>query len=403
MDFLMIFSTAVRSLTMNKLRSGLTALGIIIGVASVIMMVSLSQSASAGITSRISSMGSNLLMIMPAGGRGALRGTGSSTLTRADADAIRNLPLVKNVAPEVSTSVTAAQGSLSWQSSVSGTTPEMKDIKEWIITEGSFITDADVNGMTLVAVIGPTVVENLYPSGTSPVGTTIKLNGLSFTVIGVLPSQGGASMGSDPDNMIYLPLTTVQQRLVGGSSLRIINVQAQKKEALTFLKDAITTLLRERHRLGADAEDDFRIMDMAELLSAVEDTTRILSLLLGGIAAVSLLVGGIGVMNIMLVSVTERTREIGIRMAVGATGSAIRAQFLVEAIVLCLVGGTIGTLLGCGFAYLFGMLFKEITIIVSIWSIIIAISFSMVVGLVFGYYPAKKASESDPIEALRYE
>jgi putative ABC transport system permease protein len=403
MDLFAIFRTAWRSLTVNKMRSVLTALGIIIGVASVIVMVALSQGATAGITERISSMGTNILQIMPSGGMGVMRGAGGSTLTTDDAQVIAKLPYVKNVASVAQSSNAAVVvGSTTWNTSVSGTTPEMSSIKEWNFTQGGFFTQEDLDNMNKVAVLGQTVVENLYPGGNVQTGSTVSINGLSFTVIGVLPTQGSSGGFQDADDVIYIPLTTLQQRLTGSSSINSVTVQAADKDALTFLQNTITTLLRERHRLADDADDDFRIMDSAELLSTVEDTSRILTLLLGGIAAVSLLVGGIGVMNIMLVSVTERTREIGIRMAVGATTRDILNQFMVESILLCIIGGAIGTLLGWGVSQIFGSL-SGWTMKMPAWSVIMAIVFSTVVGVVFGYYPARKAANLDPIEALHYE
>ncbi len=400
MDLLTIFRTAWRSLTVNKMRSILTALGIIIGVASVIMMVSLSQGATAGITQRIASMGTNIIQISPSGGR-AVGGTG--VLRIEDAQALAQLPYVKNVAPLVESNVTAAVGSITWNATVAGTTPEMEAIKEWKLTTGGFFTQADVDNMAMSAVIGRTVADNLFPGVEVPIGTGIRINGLSFTIIGVLPVQGVGGMGgSDPDNTIYVPLSTVQLRLIGNNNLRQIIVQASEQDALPFLQNAVTTILRERHRLASTADNDFRIMDMAQLLATVEDTTRILTLLLGGIAAVSLIVGGIGVMNIMLVSVTERTREIGIRMAVGATTRDILNQFMIEAILLCLIGGALGSTLGYGLSSLFGSL-SGWKMQVSPWSALIAIGFSSLIGVVFGFYPARKAAEADPIEALRYE
>ncbi|PKM77847.1 MAG: multidrug ABC transporter substrate-binding protein [Firmicutes bacterium HGW-Firmicutes-15] len=399
MDLLTIFRTAWRSLTVNKMRSVLTALGIIIGVASVIMMVSLSQGATAGITQRISSMGTNIIQISPSGGRAV---GGAGVLRLEDAQALVQLPYVKNVAPSIDSNVTAAVGSVTWNATVSGTTPEMENIKAWQITAGGFFTQEDVDNMSMVAVIGRTVADNLFPGAEVPIGTGVRINGLSFTIIGVLPLQGGGGMGGDSDNTIYIPLTTAQQRLVGGQNLRQIIVQASEQDALSFVQSAVTSVLRERHRLAASADNDFRIMDMAQLLATVEDTTRILTLLLGGIAAVSLIVGGIGVMNIMLVSVTERTREIGIRMAVGATTRDILNQFMIEAILLCIIGGALGTTLGYGLSSLFGSL-SGWNMQVSPWAAVIAIGFSSVIGVVFGFYPARKAAEADPIEALRYE
>lgn len=402
MNMLVIFRTAWRSLTINKMRSVLTALGIIIGVASVIVMVSLGQGATSGITERISSMGTNILTIMPRGGMGVTRGAGGSTLTTGDAEQIAKLPYVKNVASVAqSSSATVVAGSTTWNTSISGTTPEMSKIKEWEFNQGGFFTQEDVDNMNRVAVLGQTVVENLYANSNAQIGSAITINGLSFTVIGVLP-EIGSSGPQDSDDIIYIPLTTLQQRLTGSTSISSVTVQASDKDALTFLQNTITNLLRERHRLADDADDDFRIMDSAELLSTVEDTSRILTLLLGGIAAVSLLVGGIGVMNIMLVSVTERTREIGIRMAIGATTKDILNQFMIESIMLCIVGGFIGTLLGWGISRVFGSL-SGWTMVMPVWSAIMAIAFSTIVGVVFGYYPARKAAELDPIEALHYE
>jgi len=402
MGFLMVFRTAWRSLTVNKMRSVLTALGIIIGVASVILMVALSQGATAGITERIAANGTNVLVIRAAGGMGAMRGAGGSSLTQEDINAISQLPYVKEVLPEANTNVTAAVGSSTWSTSVDGTTPAAQTIKGWKLTEGGFFTQDDVDNAALAAVIGSTVAESLFPGGKGIVGSGINLNGLAFTVVGVLPAQGAGGMGGDQDNTIYIPISTAQQRLLGGSHISTITVQASNQDSLSFLQDTITTTLRQQHRLADDAEDDFRIMDMAQLLATIEDTTRILSLLLGGIAAVSLIVGGIGVMNIMLVSVTERTREIGIRMAVGATSRDIQNQFLIESALLCVIGGAVGTALGWGLSLLFGH-FAGWAMQIPLWSAALAIIFSTLVGLIFGYYPARKAADADPIEALRYE
>jgi ABC-type antimicrobial peptide transport system, permease component len=274
---------AWRSLLVNKMRSLLTMLGVIIGVASVIAMVALSQGATTGITERISSMGSNLLTISGGGGFGPVRGANPAQLTMEDVEAIKSLPLVKYVAPEASlNNATIAVGSSTWTANVDGTTPELMAIKNWPTEQGDFFDDYDLELRAPVAVLGQTVVSNLFPGMTSPVGQVIRINGLDFNVIGVLSTRGAAGMGQDQDNMIYIPLTTAQQRLLGSTSVRMINVQATSQEALTTLKDYITTLLRQRHRLAATAEDDFRIQDMAEVLSTVEDTTRMLTFLLGG-------------------------------------------------------------------------------------------------------------------------
>jgi putative ABC transport system permease protein len=403
MDLISSLQMAWRSIAINKLRSALTMLGVIIGVASVITMVALSQGTASGITDRISSMGANLLTVSPSGGFGPVRGGASTArLTMGDVEAIRSLPLIANVAPEVGVNgATLTAGNNTWTSAVTGTTPELQSIKKWETVDGEFFTYSDVDEISRVAVVGQTIVENLFPGGTSPVGQSFRINGVNFTVIGVLEEKGDSGM-SDQDDIVYIPLTTAQQRFTGSQTLRSINVQATSTEALTPLKNYITTLLRQRHRLAMDADNDFRIQDMSELLSTIEDTTKMMSFLLGGIAAVSLLVGGIGIMNIMLVSVTERTREIGIRMAIGATTRAILSQFLIEALLLCFIGGVIGVLLGCGAAYIMGNL-ADIKMKISPWLILISMGFSVMIGLFFGYYPARKAAHSDPIEALRFE
>jgi len=402
MDLRSSVKMALQSLLMNKMRSFLTMLGVIIGVGAVIAMVALSQGTASGITDRISSMGSNLLTVSAGGSSGPIRGTNTAKLTNGDVEAIKELPLVKYVAAESSvSSATIAVGSNTWTTTVDGTAPELMTIKNWPTTKGSFFDESDVNSMNRVAVLGTTVVTNLFADGASPLGETIKINGLSFTVVGVLKEKG-SSGGQDQDDIIYVPLSTAQQRLLGSATVRSINVQATSEEALTPLKEYITTLLRQRHRLAETADNDFRVRDMAELLSTIEDTTKMMTFLLGGIAAVSLLVGGIGIMNIMLVSVTERTREIGIRMAIGATTNAILTQFLIEALVLCFVGGLIGVLVGWGTAQLLSI-FAGLTMKVAPWLIGISMGFAVMIGLFFGYYPARKAANSNPIEALRFE
>jgi len=402
MDILAAFSIAWTSLKANKMRSFLTALGIIIGVGAVIIMVSLSQGATSTITDRISSMGSNLLMVMPGGSRGPVRGTAVAQLTKEDAEAIARLPMVKNVAPEATSQLTVAAGNSTWQATVSGTQPQWQDIRNWKLAKGVFFTAEDTEQVAQVAVLGQTVVDNLYSGGQDPLGTTVRINGIDFTVIGVLEKKGSGGMGGDQDNYVYMPLTTAQQRLMGVNTIRLINVQAVSAEMVPVMKESVTTLMRQRHRLATKAEDDFRIMDMSELLTTVEDTTRIMTFLLGGIAGVSLIVGGIGIMNIMLVSVTERTREIGIRMAVGATTRAILTQFLIEALLLSLIGGLIGVALGWGGTALLGWLAGWSMKVVP-WLIGLALGFAMTIGLFFGYYPARKAAHSNPIDALRFE
>ncbi|MHB8917078.1 MAG: ABC transporter permease, partial [Desulfocucumaceae bacterium] len=395
---------ALNGLRSNKMRSLLTVLGIVIGVAAVIVMIAVGQGAKAKITAQIQSMGSNLLMIFPDMSRGAVRGSGGNvnSLTREDAVAIANLPYVANVAPELSSNATIWFENQTWTSQVSGTTPEIQDIKNWFPRSGDFFTDKDMNEVSMVAVLGQTVAENLFPAGTDPVGQTIRVNKLSFTVVGVLPAKGASIGGAEQDNVIYIPISTAQVRLLGVSNVRLINLQAQSAESLPFLQEAVTNLLRERHRIPSQGNNDFNIRNLEAVQATVEDTARILTLLLASVAGVSLLVGGIGIMNIMLVSVTERTREIGIRMAVGATQSAILSQFLVEAVVLSLMGGFIGIMTGVLVAKFISWAASWPTS-VSLLSVLLAVGFSGAVGIFFGYYPAKKAAGLDPIDALRFE
>ena len=407
MNLYAALTVAWRSLLANKLRSMLTMLGIIIGVAAVIIMISIGQGASAQVTGRIASMGSNLLQVMPAAAFGPVRGAGGqvNSLTMGDAEAIGELPLVRNVAPEARSQVTASSGSQTWTTSLIGTTPEMQAIKGWQMTAGAFFSNDDVDRAALVAVLGQTVVANLLPPGSNPIGASVTLNNLRFSVIGVLPPQG-AGFGGDQDDVIYIPVTTAQRRFLGQSvipgSVRMINVQAQDATSLNAVQEEITSLLRRRHHLGAGQDNDFRIQDMTAILETVEATTASMTLLLSGIAAVSLLVGGIGIMNIMLVSVTERTREIGIRMAVGATRGAILTQFLVEAMILSLVGGLIGVIGGITGSRIVAML-ANWSPILNPMAILLAMGFATLVGIFFGYYPARKAANADPIEALRFE
>lgn len=398
------FEVAINGLRANKLRSALTMLGIIIGVAAVIIMISLGQGASKTISSQISSMGSNLLMIFPGAGQGAVRGAGGSvnTLTLEDAAAVAELPMVINVAPELNTNATLGYASQTWTAQVDGTTPELQVIKDWPTRAGSFFTVDDVQGATLVAVLGQTVVNNLYPPGTDPVGSTIRINKLTFTVVGVLTPKGATLAGQDQDNTVYIPVSTAQRRLLGVNYVRLINVQTATPESMAYVQAGIENLLRERHRLASSSPDDFNVRNLASVLATVESTSAVMTMLLAGVAAVSLLVGGIGIMNIMLVSVTERTREIGLRLAVGATEKNIRDQFLVEALVLCLAGGVIGILIGITCSKAISMITGWQTS-VTVYSILLSAGFAAGIGIFFGYYPARKAAGLDPIEALRFE
>lgn len=402
MDLLSSLKMAWQSLLANKMRSFLTMLGVIIGVAAVIAMVALSQGTASGITERISSMGANLLTVTAGGSSGPIRGGNTAQLTMGDVEAIKDLPLVKYVAAEANVnSATVANGSATWTTTVDGTSPDLMKIKDWPIVQGEFFDESDLDSSSRVAVIGQTIIDNLFTDGSDFLGKTIRINGLSFTIIGVLEEKG-SSGPTDQDDVIYIPLSTAQQRLLGSNTVRTINIQASSQEALAPLKEYMTTLLRQRHRLAATADDDFYIRDMADLLSSIEDTSKMMSFLLGGIAAVSLLVGGIGIMNIMLVSVTERTREIGIRMAIGATTRAILSQFLIEALLLCFIGGIIGVLLGWGTAAALSIV-ADLQMKVAPWLIAVSMGFAVMIGLFFGYYPARKAANANPIDALRFE
>lgn len=404
MNFTNNLEVAVNGLKANKLRSSLTMLGIIIGVSAVIIMISVGQGASKKISSQISSMGSNLLMVFPGAGQGAVRGAGGNvnTLTVEDADAISELNMVAHVSPELNTNVTIGYASQTWTVQVDGTTPELQVIKDWPASAGSFFTEDDVRSATPVAVLGKTVVENLYPPDTDPVGSTIRINKLTFTVVGVLTSKGASLVGQDQDNVVYIPVSTAQKRLMGVKYVRLINVQTETPESMNVVQSNIESLLRDRHHLVGVNSDDFNVRNLTSVLATAESATAIMTLLLASVAAVSLLVGGIGIMNIMLVSVTERTREIGLRMAVGATESNIRNQFLVEALVLCLIGGLTGILVGIAGAKIISKVAGWPTS-VTMYSILLSAGFSAAIGIFFGYYPAKKASGLDPIEALRFE
>ncbi|SHI54211.1 ABC transporter permease [Desulfofundulus thermosubterraneus] len=404
MNFIHNLEVAINGLRANKMRSFLTMLGIIIGVAAVIIMISVGQGASKKIAGQIASMGSNLLIVFPGAGQGPVRGASGSvnTLTLEDAEAIAGLSMVAHVAPELSTNATIGYASQTWTAQVVGTTPEMQMIKDWPVSAGSFFTGDDVRSAAMVAVLGKTVVDNLYLPGTNPVGSTIRINRLPFTVVGVLAPKGASLTGQDQDNVVYIPVSAAQKRLMGVNYVRLINVQAETPESMNFVQSSIENLLRQRHRLVGTSSDDFNVRNLTSVLETAESTTAVMTLLLASVAAVSLLVGGIGTMNIMLVSVTERTREIGLRMAVGATESNIRNQFLVESLVLCLIGGIAGILVGIAGSKIISKAFGWPTF-VTVSSILLSAGFSAAVGIFFGYYPAKKAAGLDPIEALRFE
>jgi putative ABC transport system permease protein len=401
-----ILKVAFRALGRNKLRSTLTMLGIIIGVGAVIAMVSIGQGAQAMVKDQIQSMGTNVMFVW-AGSRmwgGVRLGAGAAaTLTAEDAEAIeREIPLVAAASPIVRASAQVVFGNQNWFTSIQGTNEKFSKIRNWPVQDGEFFQEGDVRAAARVVVLGKTVVDNLF-QGLNPVGQTIRIRNLPFRVIGVLAPKGQSMMGQDQDDIVVMPYTTVQKKLLGQQILSVnaIMISFVTPAAAMVGEQRVAELLRQRHKTPP-GQDDFMVRNMTEIAEAAEQANRVMTLLLGSIAAVSLIVGGIGIMNIMLVSVTERTREIGIRMAVGARPGHIRMQFLTESVVLCLMGGIVGLLLGVGLSVGISRVLGWPTLI-SPLSMIISFSFAAAVGVFFGYYPAHKAASLDPIEALRYE
>jgi putative ABC transport system permease protein len=406
MDLISILRIAMRALGRNKLRSGLTMLGIIIGVGAVIAMVGVGQGASKQVQDQIAAMGSNMLFVSSGTvNRGGLRlGWGQTkTLVYDDMKAIlRECPAVKEAAPGSSTTAQIVFGNDNWFTNVQGTEPQYFDIRSWSIEAGASFTQSDSDSAADVAVIGSSVRQNLF-GATDPLGQTIRIKNLPFKVVGVLTSKGqSAAMGQDQDDVIFVPITTLQRKLTGETWLRYIVVSAVSQQASYAAQDEITALLRDRHRIRAGQDDDFQVRNLADIAQLADQSSRVMTLLLASIASVSLIVGGIGIMNIMLVSVTERTREIGIRMAIGATEQDVQRQFLIEAVVLSLIGGAAGILFGVGSSLL---ITKGLgwAVLVSPMAIVAAVIFSAAVGIFFGFYPARKAARLDPIEALRFE
>jgi len=407
MNFLVIFRVAFRALARNKMRSALTMLGVIIGVASVIAMVSIGQGAQASVQTQIANVGTNLLFIragsMNTGGvRSGTDTAGTNTLTVEDIEAIkRELPSVGMASPSVNARAQIVFGNQNWNTQVQGINEQFLEIRKWKIESGTFFTEADVKTSARVAVIGKTIADNLFP-GMDPVGQTMRVRELTFRVIGVLAPKGQDQQGRDQDDLIMAPFTTVQKKLLAITYVQFANASAISPEATKLAEQQITELLRQRHKLAGNQENDFSVRNMTDIADAADETNRIMTMLLGSIAGVSLLVGGIGIMNIMLVSVTERTREIGIRMAIGARSSVVQTQFLIEAIVLSLAGGAIGIALGIAISVLIPKLLEWPTLI-SPTAIVGSVVFSAVIGILFGFFPARKAAGLDPIEALRYE
>jgi len=392
----------------NRLRTALTMLGMVIGVGSVVLMMAIGQGAQYAVAQTISTMGSNLYVIIAGSTNlGGIRSGGGFgfTLRVADADAIGELDDVSYVAPVHQGTQQIVYGSKNWSSVVVGTTPSYIEARAWSVASGYAFGDSDVRSATRVALIGKTVIENLFDPGEDPLGKTIRIRQTPFVVIGTLGAKGQNLDGRDQDDTIIIPLTTAQRKVFGvpfAGSVRSIIVQATSMEAMPLVEKSVTALLRQRHRLREDAENDFYIRNLAAAADSAAETTRVMSLLLGAIASVSLLVGGIGIMNIMLVSVTERTREIGIRMAIGARQKDILAQFLLEAIMISITGCLIGLILGVGGALLVNAV-TDMVIVISGGAVVVAFAVAAGVGVFFGFYPARQAAALDPIEALRYQ
>jgi putative ABC transport system permease protein len=394
----------LKSIARNKLRSLLTALGVVIGVACVIVSVAIGAGVAASVSEMINSLGSNFIMIMPGAATqsGARIFTGSSTLTEEDAEAIkREASAVAYVSPQLRTAGQVVGNDQNWSTQIFGVGIDWTNIRAWNVRDGAFFTEGDIRSGAKVAVLGNTVADNLFPNGDA-VGSTIRVKNVPFRVVGVLEKKGGSMMGSDQDDMIEAPYTTVQKRLMGQQRFGMIIASAASADQVQEAMDQIDALLRQRHRIPPGGDADFSMRSQEEIAAANQQQVGLMRYLLLGIAIVSLVVGGIGIMNIMLVSVTERTREIGIRMAIGARGRHVLLQFLFEAVTLSVLGGLIGVLVGVGVATLIGRL-AGWPIVISPVAIGVAFAVAATVGIFFGFYPARKASRLDPIDALRYE
>jgi putative ABC transport system permease protein len=407
-DLLQTLKIAIRALRINKMRSFLTMLGIIIGIAAVIAMMAVGAGASHVIAQQIASIGSNIILVIPGSTTsGGLRaGFGSTqTLTSDDMKAIvTECPSVESAAPNVRTSGAVVYGNMNWSTLIMGTTPEFFDIREWDVVSGRSMGQQDVDGASKVCLIGQTVADNLFGSD-DPVGKIIRIKKVPFTVIGVLDRKGQSPQGQDQDDSIYVPFRTAQRNLVRSqfqNSVGAIMVKAKSEELLGKAEEEIKALLDQRHRITNNKESDYSTRNLSEILAVAEQSSKAMSLLLGAVASISLIVGGIGIMNIMLVSVTERTREIGIRMAIGARRNDILMQFLTEAVLLTMIGGITGICFGAGGAMVVSKMLEWPTLI-SAQSVTVAFIFSAAVGIFFGFYPARKAAGLNPIDALRYE
>lgn len=407
MDFKELLSESLTTLTLNKVRTGLAMLGVVIGIGSVIALISLGQSSQKSVEQQIKSLGSNLLTVSPGAQRsGGIRSAsgGITTLTYDDAKAIKEakeISGVKNVSAEYSRNAQVVAGRNNTNTQIIGATPEYAIVRNINVTDGAFISQQQVDGLAKVAVLGPQVVIDLFGEGTNPVGQTIRISGQAFTVIGMTESKGGSGF-MNQDDRIYVPLLTGQKLLFGASNLSSIAVEAESEKIMNQLREDLGYFLLSRHRLKTPDQADFSILSQEDILSTTSQVTGIFTALLSGIAAISLIVGGIGIMNIMLVTVTERTREIGLRKALGAKNKIITAQFLMEAVLVTFVGGLIGMILGVVTAFVLSKT-MSLPFTLSLTSIFMAFGVSAGIGILFGWYPARKASQLEPIEALRYE
>jgi putative ABC transport system permease protein len=405
MQWLMTLRIALRALARNKLRAFLTMLGIIIGVGAVIAMVAIGEGAKSTIRAQIASLGTNVLIVLPgSNSQGGVRfGTGNvNTLVDADARAmVQELRSVSFASPVLRRPEQVIAGNLNWGTLAQGVAPEFQQIRDWQVAEGRFLHEGDMDSAAKVAVIGQTVATQLFGND-NPVDAVIRIRNIPFRVVGLLVAKGQTGQGTDQDDTVMIPYTTMQKRLMRITWVQSIVVKAVSAERVQEAQEQISSLLRQRHRIGQDREDDFNVRNLSDIAEAASTTARVMAVLLGSVASISLLVGGIGIMNIMLVSVTERTREIGIRMAVGARSRDIMLQFLVEAVVMAATGGLIGIFLGIGSSEVLKQWAQWPTLI-SPTIVAIAFLFSGAVGVFFGFYPAKKAANLDPIEALRYE
>lgn len=407
MDVTELIREAVSTLALNKLRTGLATLGIVIGIGSVIALVSLGQAGQKAVESQIESLGSNLLIVIP----GALRpgdirsaaGT-SATLKLDDAKAIGNgnITGIKNVSAELLRRAQVVAGRENTNTQIVGVLPNYKEVRNLQITQGTFIADRDISSLSKVAVLGPQVVTDLFGEGANPVGQSVRINQLAFRVVGVTASKGGTGFGGNQDDIVFVPLSTAQKQLFGVDFIGSISIQVEKKEEMDAIRDSVGYMLLGRHKIQNPQNADFTIFSQSDILGAAQQITGTFTVLLSGIAAISLFVGGIGIMNIMLVTVTERTREIGLRKALGAKKKVIITQFLTEAIILTFAGGIIGMVLGIIASYIISN-FINLPFTISPNSVLLAMGVSGGIGILFGWYPAQKAANLSPIEALRYE